>query len=92
MGNLLEVRLTPGKPFQASGVDYAGPYNILKSKGQGSKTYKGYIAVFICLKTKAVHIELVSGYSSQDFIAAFIRFTSIRGHLKLFIVIKELHL
>ena len=81
MGNLPAPRVNkPSKPFQCSGVDYAGPYEILKSKGRGSKTYKGYICVFVCMSTKAVHLELVSGYSCQDFIDAFIRFTSVRGY------------
>ena len=80
MGNLPFYRVTkPDKPFRISGVDYAGPFNILTYKGRGAKTYKGYIVVFICMATKAVNLELVSGYDSQNFIAAFRRFTSTRG-------------
>ena len=73
--------IMPDKPFRFSGVDYAGPFSILRYKGRGShKTmYKAYIAVFVCMTTKAVHLELVTGYSSPDFIAAFRRFTATRG-------------
>ena len=79
MGNLPAIRVNePSKPFLYSGVDYAGPYDILKSRGRAFKTYKGYIASFVCLSTKAVHLKLVTGYSSQAFIDAFIRFTSVR--------------
>ena len=67
------------KPFRATGVDYAGPYKILRYRGRGAKTYKAYLCVFICMSTKAIHLELVTGYSSDDFLAAFRRFTSTRG-------------
>ena len=77
------------KPFRANGVDYAGPYNILRYRGRGAKTYKAYICVFICMSTKAIHLELVTGYSSDDFLAAFRRFTSTRGANK---ALKELYM
>ncbi|XP_044755073.1 uncharacterized protein LOC123314027 [Coccinella septempunctata] len=80
LGTLPSFRTKPSRPFSKSGVHYAGPYLIRSSKGRGKTALKGYIAVFICLCTKAVHLELVSGYSSADFIAAFRRFTSRRGH------------
>ena len=54
----------PDKPFQLAGVDYAGPVDVLRLRGRGSRTYKGYIAVFVGMTTKAAHLELVSGYSS----------------------------
>ena len=36
--------------------------------------------MFVCFVTKAVHLEVVSGYDSPSFIAAFRRFTARRGH------------
>lgn len=67
------------RPFNHTGVDYAGPFNIRTSKGRGHKTYKGYIALFICLATKAIHLEVVSDLKSTGFVAAFKRFVSRRG-------------
>lgn len=79
MGSLPAVRITPARPFLRSGVDYAGPI-LLKSKtGRGSRTIKGYIALFICFVTKAVHVEIVSDMTTNAFLAAFRRFISRRG-------------
>lgn len=79
MGNLPKIRLTPARPFTNTGVDYAGPLNIRVSKGRGNKSYKGYLALFICLATKAIHIEVVSDLTSVAFIAALKRFIARRG-------------
>ena len=59
MGNLPDVRVQQAHPFMNTGVDYAGPFNIKCSKERGIKTFKGFIAVFICLATKAIHLEAV---------------------------------
>lgn len=71
--------MTPARPFTKTGVDYAGPIHIRTSKGRGHKSYKAFIAVFICLCTKAVHLEAVSDYSTEAFLAALRRFTARRG-------------
>lgn len=80
MGQLPEVRLKPSKPFKSTGVDYAGPMNIRFSAGRGSKSFKGYICLFICMVTRAIHLEAVSDLTSQGFISAFRRFVSRRGY------------
>lgn len=79
MGQLPACRVTPEKPFVNSGVDYAGPINIRVSKGRGHKSYKGYICLFICMATRAVHIEAVSDLTSEGFLSAFKRFVARRG-------------
>ncbi|XP_074107206.1 uncharacterized protein LOC141532652 [Cotesia typhae] len=66
-------------PFAHTGVDYAGPVQIKTTNMRGSCTYKGWICVFVCLTSSAVHLELVSNYSSSGFIAALHRFISRRG-------------
>lgn len=60
MGELPSVRVIPSRPFLHSGVDYAGPINLRVSKGRGHKSYKGYICLFVCMTTRAVHLEAVS--------------------------------
>ncbi|KAL0850306.1 hypothetical protein ABMA28_012142 [Loxostege sticticalis] len=80
MGELPSCRVTPSKPFSNSGVDFAGPINIRCSKGRGQRSYKGYICLFVCMATRAVHIEAVSDLTSEGFLAAFKRFVARRGH------------
>lgn len=79
MGDLPKERVTPTRAFLHSGVDFAGPFHITMSKGRGVRTQKAYISVFVCMSTKAIHLELVGDLTSEAFIAAFKRFVSRRG-------------
>lgn len=79
MGDLPASRITPSPAFHRTGVDYCGPFLYRCSKGRGIKTTKGYIAVFVCFSTKAVHLELVSDLTSAAYLAAFKRFVSRRS-------------
>ena len=80
MGHLPTPRTSPTKPFQVAGVDYAGSIKVRLSKCRGPSTLKGYIAIFVCFSTHAIHIEVVEDYSGASFVAAFHRFTVRRGH------------
>ncbi|XP_029162628.1 uncharacterized protein LOC114934145 [Nylanderia fulva] len=80
MGQLPSTRVsTPTRAFLHSGIDYAGPVLIRASAGRGITSRKAYIAVFICLATRAIHLELVSDYSTPAFLNAFQRFCARRG-------------
>ena len=79
MGNLPEPRVTPKPPFLHTGVDYAGPFLIKDRKGRGCKTQKCYLCLFVCLTTKAVHLELVTELSTPAFLETFQRFIARRG-------------
>lgn len=80
MGNLPTVRVTPARPFLNSGCDYAGPFNLRRHRGRNSPSEKAYIALFVCLATKALHLELVGDCSTDAFLSAYKRFTARRGH------------
>jgi len=74
MGNLLSLRVKPARP-----VDYAGPF-LIRQGGRRSKTkVKRYAALFICLVTRAIHIELVSDLTTESFLAALRKFIVRRG-------------
>lgn len=80
MGDLPAPRVTSNiRPFLATGVDYTGAIELKASRYRGHTTYKGYIAVFICLATKAVHLEAVSGMSTDQFLFALQRFLGHHG-------------
>lgn len=79
MGNLPNQRLTPGTPFETTGVDLAGPYFITDRKGRGCKISKCYMCLFVCFTTKALHLEVVSDLSTEAFLLSFRRFISRRS-------------
>ncbi|XP_047543294.1 uncharacterized protein LOC125075630 [Vanessa atalanta] len=79
MGDLPAARTNPTRPFYNCGVDFTGYVDVKYNKGRGVKTTKGYIAVFVCMLTKAVHLELVSDLSSSAFISALRRMAARRA-------------
>ncbi|XP_029179167.1 uncharacterized protein LOC114946687 [Nylanderia fulva] len=79
MGDLPSPRVTPSPTFSHCGIDYAGPLQIIPYVGRGQTSRKYYVCIFVCLATRAIHLEYVSDYSSEGFLAAFRRFVSRRG-------------
>ncbi|XP_036344418.1 uncharacterized protein LOC118753652 [Rhagoletis pomonella] len=80
MGDLPAKRVNPPqRAFVATGVDYTGAIEIKSSKYRGHTVYKGYVAIFICLATKAVHLEAVTSMSTEHFLWALQRFIGRRG-------------
>jgi len=79
MADLPAARVQQVRPFARVGVDYAGPLQMRELKLRKSRSYKVYIAVFVCFSVKAVHLEVVSDLSTDAFLAAFDRFVGRRG-------------
>lgn len=79
MGNLPSCRLSTIRAFNSVGIDYAGPIMLVNRAGRGAKLIKGYIAIFVCMATKALHIEVVSDLTTEAFMAALKRFSGRRG-------------
>lgn len=80
MADLPEDRLTPSPPFTYVGVDMFGPFSVVTRKTRGgSANNKRWAAIFTCLTSRAVHIEVVEEMTSSSFINALRRFIAIRG-------------
>jgi len=84
MADLPSSRVTEHRSFLHSGVDFAGPITTKTYTGRSrgihsNPTQKSYISIFVCMATKAIHIELVSKLNAESFIACFKRFVSRRG-------------
>ncbi len=79
MGMLPTSRTTPAPPFSRTGVDFAGPFTLRVGHTRKPSFVKTYAVVFICLTTKAVHLDLASSLSTTDFLAVLHRFVARRG-------------
>ncbi|XP_055585295.1 uncharacterized protein LOC129738138 [Uranotaenia lowii] len=77
MGELPSARVTVSRAFQRTGVDYFGPVYLRTAPRRSA--VKAYVAVFVCMVTKAVHLELVTDLSTEKFIQALRRFVGRRG-------------
>ena len=87
MGELPSARVQPLRPYLTTGVDYARPVALRLVTIRSKTITKGYIAIFVCLVTKDVHIEVVKSLSTEAFLAALRRFIARRGKPKKFILI-----
>jgi hypothetical protein len=67
MGQLLLARITIERPFLNVGIYYVGPFEIKSRNTRSKTTSKCYIALYICMTTKAIHVELVSNLTSEAF-------------------------
>ena len=75
MADLPAERITPSDfPFQTTGVDCFGVYHIKR----GRVMVKRYGCLFTCLKSRAVHIEILHSLDTDSFIKAMIRFINRR--------------
>lgn len=79
MSDLPHERITPSPIFDNTAVDFCGPFNIRPSKLKFEKIIKCWVAVFVCLSSKLVHLELCLELSAENFLSAFDRFTSRRS-------------
>ena len=76
MATLPPFRTTAYEPcFTHTGVDYFGPLNVKK----GRAVFKRWGALFTCLNSRAVHLELATSLECDDFINVRRRFINRRG-------------
>nr|CAI5825554.1 unnamed protein product [Callosobruchus analis] len=79
MGSLPEYRVNENLPFINVGVDYGGPFLVKTRTRSRTTPTKIYIALFICMTTKAVHLEPVTELSTDAFLSTLKRFIARRG-------------
>lgn len=82
MGDLPNYRVEQSFPFYHTGVDYAGPIFIKLGGPRSKLKAKAWISLFICMATKAIHLELVTSLSTEAFKACLYRFICRRGRPK----------
>ncbi|XP_026736747.1 uncharacterized protein LOC113500239 [Trichoplusia ni] len=75
-GDLPQCRLAHHKrPFTYTGVDYFGPLSVTV----GRTRQKRYVAIFTCLTTRAIHLEIAGSLSTDSAVMAVRRMISRRG-------------
>ncbi|XP_062558008.1 uncharacterized protein LOC134222880 [Armigeres subalbatus] len=80
MGDLPSYRVQPAPVFAHTGVDFAGPFHIKSHTGlRKAVITKGYVCLFVCMSTRAIHVEVVSNLTTEAFLAALKRFIGRRG-------------
>ena len=76
MSALPAFRTTAYEPcFTYTGVDYFGPLNVKK----GRSVVKRWGAIFTCMNSRAIHLELATSLEADCFINVFRRFVNRRG-------------
>ncbi|XP_058833270.1 uncharacterized protein LOC131691086 [Topomyia yanbarensis] len=76
MGPLPLARLTPfRRAFTYTGIDYFGPYLVKV----GRSVVKRWVALFTCLATRAIHLEMANDLSTDSCKKAIRRFIARRG-------------
>ena len=74
---LPEFRVHQSRPFQSTGVDFAGPLHVRAA--DCAETSKVWLCLYTCCTTRAVHLDLVSDLTAVTFMRSFRRFTARRG-------------
>lgn len=77
-------RTTISLPFTNTGVDFAGPLVIKSFSGRNCRLTKGYVCLFVCFATKAIHLEATGDLTTQSCLSAFSRFIARRGMPRLY--------
>ncbi|XP_062557335.1 uncharacterized protein LOC134222207 [Armigeres subalbatus] len=80
MGNLSPARVLATRSFYLVGIDFTGPLKIKATCVRGVHVMEGYIAVYVCLSTRAVHLEAAGDMSTNTFLGTLKRFISRRGY------------
>ena len=93
MSPLPDIRIDNPEPWRNVGVDYLGPIicshdcteeGLSQAKCLHQKRFKVWLAVFTCLHTRAIHVEVVTSCSTAAFLMAFRKFVGRNGRPMVF--------
>ncbi|XP_021951196.1 uncharacterized protein LOC110848321 [Folsomia candida] len=62
-------------PFTYTGLDYFGPVEVIV----GRSVQKRWVALFVCMTSRAIHVEIARRIDTDEAINALRKFMSIRG-------------
>ena len=79
MGNLPTTRTNPARPFDISGLDFAGPFLVKEGNLRKPFKTKVYVCVYVCFITKAVFLDPVADLTTDCFMASLRRFVALYG-------------
>ena len=79
MADLPKDRMSEEPPFTYCGIDLFGSF-VVKD---GRKEVKKYGALYTCLSSRAIHVEVVHSMSTYSFIMSLKRFTGRRGNVRM---------
>ncbi|XP_053686155.1 uncharacterized protein LOC128735696 [Sabethes cyaneus] len=80
MGPLPASRVTASRAFINCGVDYCGPF-FVKTPNRRGPPVKVFVAIFVCMASKAVHIDMVYSLTSDAFVNMLKRLVGRRGRV-----------
>ena len=78
MADLPEERTDDAPPFTHVGIDMFGPFLVKERR----KELKYYGAMFTCMASHAIHIEVVQSRDTDSFIMSLRRFIARRGNIR----------
>jgi hypothetical protein len=73
-GNLLAERCVNQYPFEVTGVDFTGPFDVLRKKRQ-----KLDVCIFACPYSRAISLQVMPNREYNSFLQAFEKFKHLRG-------------
>ena len=79
MADLPKDRISEEPPFSYCGIDMFGHFTVK----DGRKEKKRYGALFTCLSSRAVYIEVTHDMTTDSFIMSFRRLIRHRGHVQM---------
>ena len=86
MADLPADRLEKTPPFQYSGADVFGPYEVHDGQAtrKSSSVKKVWVLLLTCLYSRAVHVELLQSLDITSLKLALRRFQAVRGECSLY--------